>query len=539
MHIICCIFVLDDSAPVLLSDDCNPWIQHGKASAHRFLIGCNGRARKSTALRMSMNRQSKNNSEVRNQQALQALRRKLPRRVLVDDESCFAASLDNMRLSFMPDAVVKVQAAEEVGAVLKLADKYTVPVTARGAGSSATGSTVPLRGGWVLDVSALNQIQIDTVSRMVTVGPGAVTAEIQAQVEAVGLFYPPDPSSKKYSTIGGNIACNAGGLRCVKYGVTRDYVLGLEGFYADGSPFKLGLALKKYVSGLNLRDLMIGSEGTLGVITSATLKLLLKPEKRWTGMFAFKSEAAALKSVVALFDVGLNPSILEFLDRQSVTCAERYTGKTIFAECPRASILLIELDGCPAEVRAQRKQLLKFMQDRAQAQREAGTEAQAEALWQVRRTCSQSMFSIADTKLNEDVVVPIQKQAELIRYTIALKKEIGLATPTFGHAGDGNLHVHIMYNRSNPGDALKAKAGIKKLMQKVVDLGGVITGEHGVGLAKAPFMEIQHSKAEIAAMLAVKAALDPKGILNPGKIFEPFEVWDHEPVKVTLPWDHR
>ncbi|MDB2682578.1 FAD-binding oxidoreductase, partial [Opitutales bacterium] len=254
---------------------------------------------------------------------------------------------------------------------------------------------------------------------------------------------------------------------------------------------------------------------------------------------AFKSEAAALKSVVALFDAGLNPSILEFLDRQSVTCAERYTGKTIFAECPRASILLIELDGYPAEVRAQRKQLLKFMQDRAQAQREAGTEAQAEALWQVRRTCSQSMFSIADTKLNEDVVVPIQKQAELIRYTIALKKEISLATPTFGHAGDGNLHVHIMYNRSNPDDALKAKAGIKKLMQKVVDLGGVITGEHGVGLAKAPFMEIQHSKAEIAAMLAVKTALDPKGILNPGKIFEPFEVWDHEPVKVTLPWDHR
>jgi glycolate oxidase len=473
------------------------------------------------------------------QSALKALRRKLPGRVFVDDESCFAASLDNMRLSFMPDAVVKIQAAEEVGAALKLAHKYAIPVTARGAGSSATGSTVPLKGGWVLDVSALNHIEIDTVSRMVTVGTGAITADIQEQVEAVGLFYPPDPSSKKYSTIGGNIACNAGGLRCVKYGVTRDYVLGLEGFYADGSPFKLGLALKKYVSGLNLRDLLIGSEGTLGVITSATLKLIPKPEKRWTGMFAFKSEAAALKTVVALFDAGLNPSILEFLDRQSVTCAERYTEKTIFAECPRASILLIELDGRPSEVRAQRKQLLEFMESRAQAHKEARTDEQAEALWQVRRTCSQSMFSIADTKLNEDVVVPIQKQAELIRYTIALKKEIGLATPTFGHAGDGNLHVHIMYNRSNPGDAIKAKAGIQKLMQKVVDLGGVITGEHGVGLAKAPFMEMQHTKPEIAMMRAVKAALDPKGILNPGKIFEPFEVWDHEPVTVTLPWDHR
>jgi len=179
------------------------------------------------------------------------------------------------------------------------------------------------------------------------------------------------------------------------------------------------------------------------------------------------------------------------------------------------------------------------MAARALAHREAKTEAAAEKLWQVRRTCSQSMFSLADTKLNEDVVVPLSKQAELIRYTLQLKKEIGLATPTFGHAGDGNLHVHIMYNRSSKADAKKAKAGIKKLMQKVVDLGGVITGEHGIGLAKAPFMSMQHSAAEIAAMRSVKNALDPKGILNPGKIFEPFEVWEHEPVEVSLPWDHR
>mgnify|MGYP001572308998 CR=1 FL=1 len=490
-----------------------------------------------------MNRRSTKKTEseslANEQSALRAMRRKLPGRVFVDAESRFVASLDNLRLSFLPTAVIKVQAESEAGEVLKLAHKYAIPVTARGAGSSATGSAVPLCGGWVLDLSELTDIQIDVVSRIVTVGAGVVTADMQAQVEAVGLFYPPDPSSKKYSTIAGNIACNAGGLRCVKYGVTRDYVLGLEGFYADGSPFKLGLPLKKYVSGLNLRDLLIGSEGTLGVITSAALKLIPKPEKRWTGMFAFKSEAAALKAVVALFEAGLNPSILEFLDRQSVTCAERYTGKSIFEGYSRSSILLIEVDGRPSEVRDQRTRVLKFMASRALAHREARTDAQAEALWQVRRTCSQSMFSIADTKLNEDVVVPIQKQAELIRYTVALKKEIGLATPTFGHAGDGNLHVHIMYNRSNPEDAAKAKAGIKKLMQKVVDLGGVITGEHGVGLAKAPFMAMQHSKAEIAAMRAVKDALDPKGILNPGKIFEPFEVWAHEPVQVKLPWDHR
>lgn len=473
------------------------------------------------------------------QNALDSLKRKLPGRIFTDAESCFAASVDNLRLSFAPDAVVKVREASDVGVVLKLANQSKIPVTARGAGSSATGSAVPLKRGWALDLSGLDAVRIDAVARIATVGAGAITAELQAQAEACGLFFPPDPSSKKYTTLGGNIACNAGGMRCVKYGVTRDYVLGLEGFLADGSPFKFGLPLKKYVSGLNLRDLLIGSEGTLGIVTSAAIKLIPRPEKRWTSMFAFKSEAAALKAVVALFKNGHNPSILEFLDRQSVGCAESYTGKAVFEGYSRSSILLVELDGTTSELRKQRRALLDFMADRAVSHREARTEAAAEKLWQVRRTCSQSMFSLADTKLNEDVVVPLEKQAELIRYTLQLKKEIGLATPTFGHAGDGNLHVHIMYNRASSTDAEKAKAGIKKLMQKVVDLGGVITGEHGIGLAKIPFMAMQHSEAEIAAMRSVKAALDPKGILNPGKIFEPFEVWEHEPVDVRLPWDHK
>lgn len=471
--------------------------------------------------------------------ALRALRQRLPGRVSTETADCFRASLDNLRLSFLPDAVIAVQAAEEVGVTLQLASKYGIPVTARGAGSSATGSAVPVCGGWVLDLSALNDIEIDPVARIAGLGPGAVTAVFQEKAEALGLFFPPDPSSKKYSTIGGNIACNAGGMRCVKYGVTRDYVLGLEGYYANGSFFKLGLPLKKYVSGLNLRDLLIGSEGTLGVITRAAIKLIPKPEQRWTGMFAFKSEAAALKAVVGLFKAGISPSILEFLDRQSVGCAEAYTGKPVFAGHSGAAILLIELDGSASEVRRERRALQDFMEGRAVASREARTEAAAEQLWQVRRTCSQSMFSLADTKLNEDVVVPIHKQAELVRYTLELKKEIGLATPTFGHAGDGNLHVHIMYHRGSAEEAERAKVGIRKLMQKVIDLGGVITGEHGIGLAKAPFMAMQHSPSEIAAMRAVKQALDPQGILNPGKIFEPFEVWDHEPVDVRLPWDHR
>lgn len=471
--------------------------------------------------------------------ALRALRRKLPGRVSVDKGVRFGASLDNLRLSFMPDAVVQVRSKEEVGSVLALAHKYRISVTARGAGSSATGSAVPLRGGWALDLSRLRGIKINSTARIATVDAGVVTADLQARVEAKGLFYPPDPSSKAYSTIGGNIACNAGGMRCVKYGVTRDYVMGLSGFLADGRPVEWGLPLKKYVSGLNLRDLWIGSEGTLGVVTAAHLKLIAKPVKRWSGLFAFKTESAALRAVTGLLSAGMEPSILEFLDRQSVACAEAYTQSSIVSEAPKSALLLIELDGTPGEVRAQRAELKKFMEGKALVTQEAQNEAAAEKIWQVRRTCSQSMFSLADTKLNEDVVVPIEKQAELIRYTIALKKEIGLPTPTFGHAGDGNLHVHIMYNHEDEKQAALAKVGIQKLMQKVVDLGGSITGEHGIGLAKIPFMGLQHNAAEMEAMRAVKKALDPKGILNPGKIFEPFEVWDHKTVAVKLPWDHR
>lgn len=467
------------------------------------------------------------------------LRRKLPDRVFTDQDSRFRASVDNLRLSFLPEAVIRVKEAEEVGTVLQLAHRHGVAVTARGAGSSSTGAAVPVRGGWVIDLSELNSIQIDPVSRMATVGAGVVTADLQQALEKYALFYPPDPSSKKFSTIGGNIACNAGGMRCVKYGVTRDYVLALEGFLADGSPVRWGLPLKKYVSGLNIRDLWIGSEGTLGIVTRATLRLLPKPADRWTAMFAFQTEAVALQAVNSLLQAGINPSILEFLDCQTTECAEQQIERPIFPDCPGAALLMIELDGQRGEVNAERRKLVACLQDSAVSQRVARDEERAEKIWDTRRTCSQSMFALGDSKLNEDVVVPVHKQEELVRYSLALKKEIGLATPTFGHAGDGNLHVHIMYNSTDSDEAERAKAGIKKLMRKVVDLGGVITGEHGIGLAKIPFIEYQHNEAELGAMRAVKNALDPKGILNPGKIFDPFEVWDHPTVDVRLPWDHR
>ena len=477
-------------------------------------------------------------SETKMKRALAQLKRKLPGRVWTDLTSRELASVDNLRISILPHAVIRVKKGAEVGVVLKLANEYGIPVTARGAGSSATGSAVPVCEGWVLDLSLLKSIKLNQYSKIVSVEPGVLTEALQTKMARYGLFYPPDPSSKKYSTIGGNIACNAGGLHCVKYGVTRDYVLGLEGYLANGAFVEWGLPLKKFVSGLNLRDLWIGSEGTLGIVTKAHLKLIPLPEKRWMGMFAFKNERSALACVSRLLKAGILPSMCEFLDRQSVDCAERLTGRSIFKAASSVSLLIIELDGSSDQLRQQKKALLEITKPMAIDHVEAKTEKASEAILKVRRLCSQAMYSIADTKLNEDVVVPIERQYDLIRYTLELKKEIGLATPTFGHAGDGNLHVHIMYNRSNADERKRAKKGIVKLMRHVVSLGGSITGEHGIGLAKVPFMKLQHSKEAIEAMQSVKKALDPNAILNPGKIFHPFEVWDHQTVDKKMPWDH-
>jgi glycolate oxidase len=473
--------------------------------------------------------------------AMQCLQADLPGRLLVDESSRFAASYDNLRISRLPDAVVRAQSTDDVARCLKIAHAHGISVTTRGAGSSPTGSAVPIEAGIVLDLSALRQFSIDKTARIIAAEAGLVTADLQTAVEALGLFYPPDPSSRAYSTIGGNIACNAGGMRCLKYGVTGDYVVALEGFLADGSPFRWGLPLRKYVSGFNMRDLFIGSEGMLGVITKAWLRLLPLPKFRWTAMIAFADEQTALESgVLALLEAGFAPSILEFLDRQSVVCAEQRRGKPFFSAQAASCLLLIELDGMEEHKTTQLgSELIAFLKPFCRDFYVAQNAAEAESIWHVRRSCSQSMFVLGDTKLNEDVVVPLDKQFELVQKTIQLRDQIGLATPTFGHAGDGNLHVHIMYNRNDPEHVAKAKLGIQQLMQSVVSLGGVISGEHGIGLAKSSFFSLQHSPAEIAAMHAVKKALDPKGILNPGKMFIPFEVWNETPVDVVMPWDHR
>ena len=458
--------------------------------------------------------------------------------VRIDDAARFAASLDNARLSFLPDAVLFPQSEDDVGAILAAANVGKVPVTTRGGGTATTGAASPVAGGWVLDISGWKNLHIDPETGIAYVQPGVTTAELAAEAGKLGWFYPPDPSSLKFSTIGGNIACNAGGMRGARYGVTRDYVMALEGFLPTGAWVRWGGDLRKWAVGYNLRDLWIGSEGTLGVITGAVLRLVAKPAARATWLFSFADEFKALAFSRAIFAARLPASIMEFLDRQSVGCTLA-EGLTLPLDASGAvpAVLLVELDGDREKVEAAVLSLEALAKPFATSFRRAADAEEAEKLWEVRRRCSKSMFRLADGKLNEDIVIPPRAQEELMAFSLALKEKYGLATPVFGHAGDGNFHMHVMYRTAAPSDCDKAEKAVLEIMEKVVSLGGAISGEHGVGLSKQPFLALQLSPAEIAAMRAIKKALDPNGILNPGKIFGDFRIWEHEKSDVKLPWD--
>jgi glycolate oxidase len=472
--------------------------------------------------------------------ATKQLRTRLGSKVVrTDTDSVRSASFDGSKIAFLPTAVIFPRTKDDITQVLELANRFRVPVTVRGRGTSLTGSASPRRGGWVLDLLAWNGVKIDAQAGMAQVQAGATIERIQAAADAKGWFYPPDPSSKKYCTIGGNIACNAGGMHGGKYGVTRDFILALKGFLPTGEWVEWGTPTKKFSAGFNLRDLWIGSEGMLGVVTEATLKLIPKPADRWTLLVSFKAENDAFKAVLALFATRVQPAICEFLDRYSVECAERATGHAVFKGQAGRPVVLIELAGSVAEVRAQRASVLAWAKKYGLAFRAARTRREADQLWEVRRSCSGAMFKMGDSKLNEDIVVPMRKYLQFGRFLEKLRKESGLPIPTFGHLGDGNLHVNIMYHKAVPAECRAAEKAVNRLMEAVVGLGGAISGEHGIGLAKTPFLRLQHSPAAVKAMKAVKKALDPRGILNPGKMFEIVRVWECARVNVRLPWDHK
>jgi glycolate oxidase len=472
--------------------------------------------------------------------------------VITDPDRLYTASMDNLRYSRLPSARILPQDEDAVAVVLDLANAHGIPVTCRGAGSATTGATTPSEQGWVLDFSHWKNLHIDPVARMAFVQPGVTVAELDEAAARFGLSYPPDPGSKAYATIGGTIATNAGGMRGAKYGVTRDYVVSLEGFMANGDFVRWGANLKKFSAGYNLRDLWIGSEGTLGIITGAVMRLIPRPQVRSLCLAVFPGARDAIKCAQQLLLSGYTPSALEFLDSQTVGCTFSFwkeknpASLSGLPDCLRKwstresppAVLLIEVDGDARETQHALEGVVKVVKRRTPDWITAIDSATMELLWKIRRSCSQAMFELGPRKLNEDVVVPFEHQLDLLDFLESLHRETGLPTPTFGHAADGNFHAHIMYDDADPVMRDQAESAVRRLMETVIELRGAISGEHGIGMAKSPFFALQHSASEIAVMRSVKQALDPNNILNPGKLWSPSEPWSFPREDVRLPWDH-
>jgi glycolate oxidase len=428
---------------------------------------------------------------------------------------------DKWFVSHPPDVVVFAESTSDVSAVLAYANQHRVPVTTRGAGVGYVGGCVPVSGGIVLTTDRMKSIlEISPEDGLVVVQPGVITGDLQNAVRALGWDYPPDPASLKECSIGGNIATNAGGPRCLKYGVTRNYVMGLEVVLADGKVLRTGGRVHKNKTGFDLIGSFVGSEGMLGVVTEITLRIIPKPASRGMLAAVFPDFSAAAKTVQAILQAGHLPSALEVSDAFTLAAARKKMGSDVFPE--GNGHLIVEIDGRPLAVQSELEELQTLLkQCGAGAIRVARDEAECEAIWQLRREFSYSLRDTGLTKLNEDIVVPRGKLVELVDFARQLEKESGIAIACFGHAGDGNIHTNLMVaDYTDPATKQKADHALNALFEWVLENQGAITGEHGVGLAKKPWIKQALGETSFGVHRALKNSLDPNGILNPGKFLD-------------------
>ncbi|MED4369927.1 glycolate oxidase subunit GlcD [Bacillus licheniformis] len=419
----------------------------------------------------------------------------------------------------MPDAVIAPRSKEEVSRIVKICNTHRIPIVPRGSGTNLCAGTCPTEGGIVLLFKHMNQIlEIDEENLTITVQPGVITLDLIHAAEEKGLFYPPDPSSMKISTIGGNINENSGGLRGLKYGVTRDYVMALEIVLANGDIIRTGGKLAKDVAGYDLTRLFVGSEGTLGVITEATLKLIPAPETKKTVLALYQDIDSAAQTVSNIIAHKIIPTTLEFLDQPTIQVIEDFAkiGLPVHAK----AVLLIEQDGTEDAVRRDIAVIEEICKKgNAVSVQTAQTEAEAENLREARRTALSALARLKPTNILEDATVPRSEIAEMVKAINSIAEKHQISICTFGHAGDGNLHPTCTTDVRNSEEMKRVEQAFEDIFKKAVELGGTITGEHGVGEMKAPYLELKLGNAGIAAMKAVKQALDPNNIMNPGKIF--------------------
>ena len=439
--------------------------------------------------------------------------------VSVDTADRILHAFDATQARFLPEVVVHATTTDQVSRVVRLAHEHRIPILPRGAGSGFTGGSLPIKGGIVLVLTRMNRIlEIDPDNLTATVEPGVITARLQQEVERLGLFYPPDPASKEFSTLGGNIAECAGGPRCVKYGVTRDYVLGLEVVTPTGAIIHTGGRTMKNVVGYDLTRLFVGSEGTLGIVTRITLRLLPKPEARKTLLVAFAAIDGAARAVSAIIRGRIIPATLEFMDASAIDCVRRAMDLDLPEAC--RAVLIIEVDGEPAVLERQAARILEIVGPLGVIEtRVAATAEEAEAIWKVRRSVSPSLRRVNPDKFNEDIVVPRSRVPEMIRALEAISARYNVPIVNFGHAGDGNIHVNVMVDLKEEGMRATVDRVLDEIFRTTVALGGSVSGEHGIGTAKMPFIGLELDAATLATMRAIKQALDPHDIMNPGMIF--------------------
>ena len=440
-----------------------------------------------------------------------------PENAAFSTEDLLCYSYDATNELHMPEGVVFPGTPEEISFILKMANSEGFPVIPRGAGTGFTGGSVPVEGGVVLSLEKMARIiDIDAANLTAVVEPGVITWEFQNELTPLGLFYPPDPTSLKFSTIGGNIAECAGGPRAVKYGVTRDYVLGLEVVIPTGEIIKTGVCTMKGVVGYDLTRLMVGSEGTLGVVTKATLRLLPAPASVVLLMAVYDDVKAAAATVADIVVARMIPSALEIIDSASVECIREHSENLAGA----GSVLLIEVDGSVEQTNSEAAAVESICRANSASKVYRATDKyEIKDLWKARRSISPALFKLKPDKINEDVVVPRSKIMELMAGIEGIAGRSGLLIACFGHAGDGNIHMNVMYDKSDGAEAARAAGAVREAFELTLALGGTISGEHGVGTTKAEYLSMELGPVEIDMMRRIKGLFDPRAILNPGKIF--------------------
>jgi glycolate oxidase len=436
--------------------------------------------------------------------------------LFTDAEELVVYSYDATRLESLPWAVARPAAAREVSEILLLANRERFPVVPRGAGTGMSGGSVPASGGLVLSFERMNRIlEIDERNRMAVAEPGVITGDLQREVEGKGLFYPPDPASHQFCTLGGNVAECAGGLRAVKYGVTRDYILGLEVVLPTGEIIETGARTLKSVAGYDLTRLIIGSEGTLGVVTKIIAKLLPLPESIQTLAAYFPDIRSAAQAVSRITASAIVPRALELIDGGALRAVENHLKQDVSRGS--GAMLLAEVDGPPIVTASEIAILERICREAgAVTVKRAADRGEQDQLWKIRRSISPALYTIKPRKINEDIVVPPSKVPDIIAEVQEIAKRYGLLIVTFGHAGDGNIHVNILIEDEERPNAEKA---VKDIFAAVLRMQGSISGEHGIGLSKAAYLPMEAGKHALEVMKKIKRALDPNNILNPGKIF--------------------